>query len=76
MPRDFPNMDSLKRASEAWKFRLPYKGETEDQYRTALANYVESRDYIESLEIRNKVGWDKFSDAQNYDMLRRKGIIK
>ena len=71
---DFPDMHALTRAGEIWKFRRPNKGETEDQYRVALADYVEPRDYIESLEIRNKVGWDKFTEEQNKDMLRRKGI--
>ena len=46
--------------------------EAEADYRNALADHVQPRDYIESLEIRNKVGWDKFSPAQNMDMLIRK----
>lgn len=71
---DFPDMNSLKRAANLWKFRDVKDGETEDEYRTALADYVEPRDYIESLEIRNKVGWDRFSESQNKDMLRRKGF--
>lgn len=71
MPQDFPDMNSLCRAAEAWEFRSPRDGEAEADYRTALADHVQPKDYIESLEIRNKVGWDKFSDVQNMDMLRR-----
>ena len=74
MPMDFPDMNSLKRCAECHDFRQPKKGESEDDYRTALADHVQPRDYIESLEIRNKVGWDKFSQAQNKDMLRRRGL--
>lgn len=74
MPMDFPNMASLIRRAECHKFRQPKKGETEDQFRTSLADHVEPRDYIESLEIRNKVGWDKFNVAQKRDMLIRKGL--
>ena len=74
MPMDFPDMDSLIKAGSCHGFRPPNPDETEDAYRTALADHVESRDYIESLEIRNKVGWDQFSNEQNRDMLRRRGI--
>lgn len=74
MPKDFPDMNSLKRCAECHDFRGPNTGESEDEYRSALADHVQPRDYIESLEIRNKVGWNKFSDDQNKDMLRRKGL--
>jgi len=72
---DFPDMQSLTRAAKLWKFREPNKGETEDQYRIALADHVQPRDYIESLEIRNAVGWDKFSPDQKEDMLSRLGTM-
>lgn len=74
MPMDFHDLNSLKRAAGLWKFRQPNDGETEREYRMALADFVQGKDYIESLEIRNKVGWDKFSEDQNKDMLRRKGF--
>lgn len=61
MPMDFPDMDSLRRCAKCHDFRQPSNGESEDDYRAALADHVQPRDYIESLEIRNKVGWDKFS---------------
>lgn len=72
MPMDFPDMNSLKRAAECWHFRAPTDGESEDDYRTALANFVEPKDFVESCEIRNKVGWDRFSSQQNKDMVLRK----
>jgi hypothetical protein len=72
MPMDFPDMPSLVFAAKAHKFREPNPGEPEDEFRRALAAYVEPIDYIESLEIRNKVGWDRFTPDQNMDMLRRK----
>ena len=75
MPMDFPDMNSLKECAKCHKFRQPNSGETEDQYRAALADHVQPRDFVESLEIRNRVGWDKFSSAQNKDMLKRKGFV-
>jgi beta-galactosidase/beta-glucuronidase len=74
MPMDFPDMKALMRAGEIWKFRSPNDAETEYQYRIALANFVEPKDFVESCEIRNKVGWDKFTKEQNKDMLIRKGF--
>ena len=59
MPMDFPDMQSLKMAAEIHKFRQPAEGETEVQYRRALADHVRPIDFIESEEIRNGVGWDK-----------------
>jgi len=62
-------------AARVHKFRKPDTNETEEDYREALANHVESRDRIEAEEIRNKVGWDKFTDEQNKNMLRRDGFV-
>lgn len=73
MPMDFPDMKSLVNAAEVHKFRQPNEGESEEDYRTALADHVRPRDFVESEEIRNKVGWDKFTSGQNRDMLRRSG---
>jgi len=73
MPMDFPDMDSLKFCAQGHKFRQPREGESEAQYRMALAYHVQPIDPVESCEIRNKVGWDKFSELQNLDMLSRAG---
>ena len=73
MPAAFPDMDSLRRAASTHKFREPNEGETEEAFRAALADHVYSIDYIESLEIRNKVAWNEFSPKQNLDMMRRVG---
>ena len=71
MPMDFPDMKSLINAAESWQFRQPNEGETEESYRAALADFVAPKDFVESQEIRHKVGWDKFSTDQNMDMLAR-----
>jgi len=71
MPMDFPDMKSLEMAAEVHKFRQLNEGETEEQYREALADHVNKIDFIEGEEIRNKVGWDRFTDKQNKAMLRR-----
>lgn len=59
MPRDFPDMASLVGAARRHKFREPVEGESEAIYRMQLADHVQPIDQVESLEIRNKVGWDK-----------------
>ena len=71
MPMNFPDMKSLERHADMVGFRAPNEGEAEDHYRIELADFVQPTDFIESLEIRNKVGWDKFSAEQNKDMIRR-----
>lgn len=69
MPMDFPDLKSLKSAATLHKFRQPNEGETEDDFRKALADHVKPIDYIESCEIRNKVGWDRFTPKQNQEMV-------
>lgn len=71
MPRDFPDMKALISAAKDHNFRQPSDGEPEIEFRIALADHVRPIDFIESEEIRNSVGWDKFSEQQNLDMLRR-----
>ena len=73
---DFPDMDSLKRCAECHQFRAPLPDETEDEFRVQLADFVEPIDFIESQEIRNKVGWDKFSPEQNFNLLRRRRLAR
>ena len=72
MPMDFPDMNSLRMAAKVHKFRQPNEGEPEIEYRTALADHVAPRDYIESEEIRNGVGWNKWNDGQKKASLGRK----
>lgn len=74
MPMDFPDMASLKRAAEVWKFRQPNENEQEDDYRRELADFVAPHDLVESEEIRNKVGWNRFSESQNMGMIFRAAI--
>ncbi|KKL89404.1 hypothetical protein LCGC14_1915070 [marine sediment metagenome] len=74
MPMDFPDLKSLIQAAEIHDFRKINKEEWEDDFREALVDHVESRDYIESGEIRYKVGWDKWTEAQKKDSLIRKGF--
>lgn len=61
MPRNFPDIDSLKN-NAAWRgFRQPQEGETEAQYREAFYNFMLYVDSVEAGEIRAGVGWDKQS---------------
>ncbi len=74
MPMDFPNLKSLKIAAGIHKFRPMLDREAEESYREALAGHVAPIDFIESEEIRNKTGWDQWTDDQRKDMLRRSGM--
>lgn len=76
MPMDFPDMASLEEAAQVHKFRKPDEGEAEISYRHALADHVRPIDFIESEEIRNGAGWDKWSDGQNMAMLLRAGLFR
>jgi len=75
MPMDFPDMKSLISAAKIHEFRKLKKNESEIQYCNALANHVQSRDYIESEEIRNGIGWDKWDEGQNAALIGR-SILK
>lgn len=80
MPMNFPDSESfpengsLINAADVHHFRHPSEGESQDDFRRALADHVASIDFVESEEIRNKVGWDQWSDLQNRNMLRRRGF--
>lgn len=67
MPMNFPDMDSLIRMGERLKFRKPNEGETENDYRNALADF--DKDPIESHEIRTGKGWDKWTEHDRLGML-------
>jgi hypothetical protein len=74
MPMNFPDMKSLISAAEVHEFRQPKENETQAAYRNALADHVAPRDFIESQEIRNGTGWDKWDDFQKTDLVLR-GIL-
>lgn len=74
MPMSFPSMRSLISAAKVHEFRTPNAGESESEYRSALAGHVIPRDFIESQEIRTGKGWDQWDEAEQRDLLRRKGF--
>ena len=71
MPMSFPDMASLRRAAEVWKFREPNEGETEAEYRAGLADFVIMKDPVESMEIRTGKGWNEWNDPEKREALRR-----
>lgn len=71
MPMDFPDMKSLERHAEMTGFRKPQDGETEEQFRAKLADFIQPKDMVEAMEIRAKVGLDKFNQMQEIDLLLR-----
>ena len=64
MPMSFPNMESLIQAAEVHKFRASTPKESEEEYRTALADHVAGIDFIESEEIRTGKGWDQWDEGE------------
>ena len=64
MPMDFPDFESLKDRAKAREFRKPKENESEEFYRQSFARFMDSVDRVEANEIRNKVGWDKWTDGQ------------
>lgn len=73
MPMSFPDMQSLQSRAKQRGFRQPNASETEDQYRTAFADFMVKVDRVESAEIRNKVGWDQQDPRA---MLEAMGILR
>lgn len=71
MPHSHPDLESLRHTAKMTGFREPLPEESEVHFRDQLADYMEPKDPIWACEIRNKVGWDEFSEKQNLDMLRR-----
>lgn len=69
MPMNFPTMDSLKMAASIHGFRQPHTEENEKDYRADLADYVMTRDPVESMEIRTGHGWDQFTELESLQML-------
>jgi len=65
MPMDFPDFESLKRHAEILRFREPTPGETEQDFRRALAEYVLPKDKIEAEEILNGRSWDQWTPEEN-----------
>jgi hypothetical protein len=68
---DFPDMDSLTQRATQRDFRQPREGETEAQFRTAFADFMQPIDSVESMEIRTSRGWDNMNKVQTLDMLSR-----
>ena len=69
MPRDFPDLESLKEMASLYKFRKIYPGEKEYSYRLALALHVRPHDLVESYEIQFGIGWDKWSIHQKKEAI-------
>ena len=69
----FPDYEALIRCGKVWKFRPPQDDESEASYRVALADFVQSKDLVESMEIRTGHSWNVFTNEENVDLLRRSG---
>lgn len=74
MPIDFPDLEALRRSFDH-PTMLPYRdGETEIEYRERCAVWSEEKwnDHIQAHEIRTRKGWDKWSQGQQMELLKRK----
>lgn len=56
MPMNLPDVVRLHMAAQVHKFRGINYGESEDEYRSALAAHVHLIDRIKSYEIEFKIG--------------------
>ena len=72
MPMSFPDIESLKSRADQRGFRQPNEDELESQFRKEFADFMESVDLVESMEIRTSRGWDEFNEKQKTNMLERK----
>lgn len=70
MPMDFPD-ELLEKHAKIVGFRPRNKNENIGEYREALANYMEPIDFIESQEIRNGKGWNRWDDEEGRDVVMR-----
>lgn len=52
MSMTFPDLESLTTRAKMRNFRQPFENESEDNYRTAFADYVQDVDMVEAAEIR------------------------
>lgn len=75
MPMSFPDMESLKRRAEIRMFRNPIDGETEAEFRDALADHVKKTDVVEAHEIRSSKPWDDWDDFDHSEFVRNTGEI-
>lgn len=75
MPMNFTDMASLRWAAQAHKFREPLEDEPEINFRTALADHVQSIDAIEAEEIRCGRGWDQWTPTDVAGMLGRSAFL-
>lgn len=70
MPRSFPNMESLTSNAQLRNFRQPHDGESEVDYRAALAQHVQDLgDIVEAMEIRSGQGWNAWDLNQTEALL-------
>lgn len=52
MPMTFPDLESLTYRAKMRGFRQPNKNESESEYRTAFADFMQNVDMVEAGEIR------------------------
>ena len=74
MPMDFETHKKVVEHAEWNGFRPPKEGESEADYREAYADHRHGEDPIEAHEIRTGKGWDKWSNEDKKDALRRQGF--
>jgi hypothetical protein len=71
MPINVPDHDAVVREAQKHKFREPLIDESDDQYRTALADHVFKIDKVAGHEIRTGRGWDEWTASDRSDFIAR-----
>ena len=69
MPMTFTDDRLLSRGERL--FRKIKEGEPIADYRAAFADFMEPQDFVKAMEIRTGRGWDKWTDDDVLEALRR-----
>ena len=71
MPINVPDHDAVVREAKKHGYREPSDNESEEHYRTALADHVSRRDKVAGHEIRTGRGWDEWTASDKSDFNAR-----
>ncbi len=71
MPINVPSHETVLREARKHRYREPRPGESEEDYRTSLAEHVFNIDKVAGHEIRTGRGWDEWTASDRADFIAR-----
>ena len=57
-------LEIIETKQTKWVLDPPIENETEKVFRRSFVAYMDSVDMVEANEIRNKMGWDQWTENQ------------